>query len=475
MDKYENPLATRYASKEMLYIFSDSYKFKSWRKLWIHLAECEKELGLSITDEQISAMKAVSNDIDFDYAAAKERELRHDVMAHIHTFGHQAPSAMPIIHLGATSAYVGDNTDVIQIREGLKLLRGRMVEIIEQFSEFAITHKALPTLGFTHFQSAQLTTVGKRATLWLQSLVSDFEELEYRLETLKCRGVKGTTGTQASFLELFNGDFEKVFKLDEMVTKAMGFEKSFAVTGQTYDRKQDSTVLQLLSNISQSAYKFAGDIRLLSHLKEIEEPFEKNQIGSSAMPYKRNPMRSERICAIARFVMSLEANGPMTASSQWFERTLDDSANKRLSIPQAFLGVDAVLLIWSNILKGILVYPKMIEGNISKELPFMASEVIIMEGVKNGGDRQGLHEKIREYAMQASYRVKVEGKSNNLIERILQDDSFKIDKEKLQVILEPKNFVGMAEIQTERYIAECVAPLLKKYIESKVEASELTI
>lgn len=475
MDKYENPLSSRYASQEMLYIFSDSFKFKSWRKLWIYLAECEKELGLSITQEQLNEMKAVAENIDFSYAAAKERELRHDVMAHVHTFGYQAPSAMPIIHLGATSAYVGDNTDVIQMREGLKLLRGRMVEILEQLSEFALKYKDLPTLGYTHFQSAQLTTVGKRSTLWLQSLVSDFEELEYRLESIKCRGVKGTTGTQASFLELFNGDVEKVFELDKMVTKAMGFEKSFAVTGQTYDRKQDSSVLQLLSNIAQSAYKFAGDLRLLSHLKEIEEPFEKNQIGSSAMPYKRNPMRSERICAIARFVMSLEANGPMTASNQWFERTLDDSANKRLSIPQAFLGVDAILLIWSNILKGIMVYPKMIEGNILKELPFMASEVIIMEGVKNGGDRQELHEKIREYSMQASYRVKVEGKSNDLIDRILSDSSFNIDKKRLVEILEPKNFIGMATLQTERYIEENVMSLLEKYRENRIEARELTI
>ena len=392
---YSNPLAERYSSKEMLENFSPDKKFSTWRKLWVALAEAEKELGLNITDEQIEEMKANIYNIDYELAAKKEAEFRHDVMAHVHTFGTQAPKAMPIIHLGATSAYVGDNTDLIQIKDGLDIIKTKLVNVISEMSKFAMANKDLPTLGFTHFQAAQLTTVGKRATLWLQSLLLDLEELEFRENTLRFRGVKGTTGTQASFQELFNGDFEKVKELDRRITEKMGFGKRFLVTGQTYDRKVDSEVMNLLANIAQSAHKFTNDLRLLQHLKEIEEPFEKSQIGSSAMAYKRNPMRSERISSLAKFVIALQQSTAMTASTQWFERTLDDSANKRLSLPQAFLAVDAILIIWKNVLDGLVVYPKMIEKRIMAELPFMSTEYIIMECVKNGGDRQELHERIR--------------------------------------------------------------------------------
>ena len=460
---YSNPLAERYSSKEMLENFSPKNKFSTWRKLWVALAEAEKELGLNITDEQIEDMKKVIYDIDYELAEAQEKKVRHDVMAHVHTFGTQAPSAMPIIHLGATSAYVGDNTDLIQIKTGLEILRGKIVNVLDGMAKFAVEYKDLPTLGFTHFQAAQLTTVGKRTTLWMQSLLLDLEELEFSIENLRFRGVKGTTGTQASFKDLFNGDFDKVKKLDEMVTKKMGFSKKLEVTGQTYDRKIDSQIAALLSNIAQSSHKFSNDLRLLQHLKEIEEPFEKSQIGSSAMAYKRNPMRSERISSLAKFVIALEQSTAMVASTQWFERTLDDSANKRLSLPQAFLAVDAILIIWKNVLDGLVVYPKMIEKHVMAELPFMATEYIIMECVKNGGDRQELHEKIRVHSMEAGKMVKIEGKENDLLERILKDEYFKLDKDKLVSIVDPKNFTGFASQQTEDFIKTEVKPILEKY------------
>lgn len=460
---YSNPLAERYSSKEMLENFSPDKKFSTWRKLWVALAEAEKELGLNITDEQIEEMKANIYNIDYELAAKKEAEFRHDVMAHVHTFGTQAPKAMPIIHLGATSAYVGDNTDLIQIKDGLDIIKTKLVNVISEMSKFAMANKDLPTLGFTHFQAAQLTTVGKRATLWLQSLLLDLEELEFRENTLRFRGVKGTTGTQASFQELFNGDFEKVKELDRRITEKMGFGKRFLVTGQTYDRKVDSEVMNLLANIAQSAHKFTNDLRLLQHLKEIEEPFEKSQIGSSAMAYKRNPMRSERISSLAKFVIALQQSTAMTASTQWFERTLDDSANKRLSLPQAFLAVDAILIIWKNVLDGLVVYPKMIEKRIMAELPFMSTEYIIMECVKNGGDRQELHERIRVHSMKAGKNVKVKGKDNDLIDRIINDKYFNLDKDRLLEILDPKNFIGFAPEQTEEFVNIEVKPILEKY------------
>lgn len=460
MNSYKNPLEERYSSEEMLFNFSHNNKFRTWRKLWIALAEIEKDLGLEITDEQIAELKANAENIDYDKAAEYEKKFRHDVMAHVHTYGDVAPSAKGIIHLGATSAFVGDNTDLIQIRDGLLILKKKLVNVIKNLADFAIEYKDLPTLGFTHFQPAQLTTVGKRATLWLQSLVLDIEELDFFLETLRFRGVKGTTGTAASFLELFNGDYSKVKHLDKELSKRFGFEKVFGVSGQTYDRKIDAKVVALLGNIAQSAHKFTNDLRLLQNLKEIEEPFEKNQIGSSAMAYKRNPMRSERIGALAKYVMSLTTSSAMVASTQWFERTLDDSANKRLTIPQAFLAVDAILLIWNNIMNGIVVYPNRINKHIMEELPFMATEYIIMEEVKAGGDRQEIHEVIRVHSMEASKQVKVEGKENDLIERILNDDSLKLDKSKLKEVLDPKNFIGFAPIQTEEFIKNEVQPII---------------
>ncbi|KPE52691.1 adenylosuccinate lyase [Chryseobacterium indologenes] len=460
MNSYKNPLEERYSSEEMLFNFSHNNKFRTWRKLWIALAEIEKDLGLDITEEQIAELKANAENIDYDKAAEYEKKFRHDVMAHVHTYGDVAPSAKGIIHLGATSAFVGDNTDLIQIRDGLLILKKKLVNVMKNLSDFAIQYKDLPTLGFTHFQPAQLTTVGKRATLWLQSLVLDIEELDFFLETLRFRGVKGTTGTAASFLELFNGDYSKVKHLDKELSKRFGFEKVFGVSGQTYDRKIDAKVVALLGNIAQSAHKFTNDLRLLQNLKEIEEPFEKNQIGSSAMAYKRNPMRSERIGALAKYVMSLTTSSAMVASTQWFERTLDDSANKRLTIPQAFLAVDAILLIWNNIMNGIVVYPNRINKHIMEELPFMATEYIIMEEVKAGGDRQEIHEVIRVHSMEASKQVKVEGKENDLIERILNDDSLKLDKSKLKEVLDPKNFIGFAPIQTEEFIKNEVQPIL---------------
>ena len=459
---YSNPLAERYSSKEMLEVFSPKFKFSTWRKLWYVLAETEKELGLDISDEQLAEMKANIENIDYELANEMEKKFRHDVMAHVHTFGTAAPKAMPIIHLGATSAYVGDNTDLIQIKEGLNIVKKKLINVMEGLAKFSNEYKDLPTLGFTHFQAAQLTTVGKRATLWLQSLILDLEELEFRQDTLRFRGVKGTTGTQASFEELFNGDFKKVKELDEKVAEKMGFNKRFLVTGQTYDRKIDSEISNLLSNIAQSAHKFTNDLRLLQHLKEIEEPFEKNQIGSSAMAYKRNPMRSERISSLAKFVIALQQSTAMTASTQWFERTLDDSANKRLALPQAFLADDAMLIIWKNILEGLVVYPKMIEKHIMAELPFMATEYIIMEGVKKGGDRQELHELIRVHSMEAGKQVKVEGLENDLIERIVNDSSFDIDRDKLMEILDPKNFIGFASEQVIDFLEAEVNPILEK-------------
>lgn len=463
MNSYKNPLEERYSSAEMLFNFSPDNKFQTWRKLWIALAEIEKDLGLEISDEQISQLKEQADNIDYQKAAQYEKKFRHDVMAHVHAFGDVAPAAKPIIHLGATSAFVGDNTDLIQIRDGLQIIRKQLVNVIKNLSDFAIQYKDLPTLGFTHFQPAQLTTVGKRATLWLQSLLLDFEELEFFLETLRFRGVKGTTGTAASFLELFDGDYAKVQHLDKELSKRFGFEKVFGVSGQTYDRKIDAKVLSLLSNIAQSAHKFTNDLRLLQNLKEIEEPFEKNQIGSSAMAYKRNPMRSERISALSKFVISLQNSSAMVAATQWFERTLDDSANKRLTIPQAFLAVDAILLIWNNIMNGIVVYENRIHKHIMEELPFMATEYIIMEEVKAGGDRQEIHEIIRVHSMEASKKVKMEGKENDLIERIMNDDSLKLDKSKLQEVLDPKNFIGFAPIQTVEFVKNEISPIVEKY------------
>ena len=463
MNSYKNPLEERYSSAEMLFNFSPDNKFQTWRKLWIALAEIEKDLGLDISEAQISQLKEQADNIDYKVAADYEKKFRHDVMAHVHAYGDVAPLAKPIIHLGATSAFVGDNTDLIQIRDGLQILKKQLVNVIKNVSDFALQYKDLPTLGFTHFQPAQLTTVGKRATLWLQSLLLDFEELEFFLETLRFRGVKGTTGTAASFLELFDGDYTKVKHLDKELSKRFGFEKVFGVSGQTYDRKIDAKVMALLSNIAQSANKFTNDLRLLQNLKEIEEPFEKNQIGSSAMAYKRNPMRSERISALAKFVISLQNSSAMVAATQWFERTLDDSANKRLTIPQAFLAVDAILLIWNNIMNGIVVYENRIHKHIMEELPFMATEYIIMEEVKAGGDRQEIHEIIRVHSMEASKKVKMEGKENDLIERILNDDSLKLDKTKLKEVLDPKNFIGFAPIQTEEFVKNEISPIVEKY------------
>ena len=463
MNSYKNPLEERYSSEEMLYNFSPNNKFRNWRKLWIALAEIEKDLGLDISVEQIAQLKENAEDIDYEKAAEYEKKFRHDVMAHVHTYGDAAPLAKGIIHLGATSAFVGDNTDLIQMRDGLLLIRKQLVNVMKNLADFAIQYKDLPTLGFTHYQPAQLTTVGKRATLWLQSLILDFEELEFFLETLRFRGVKGTTGTAASFLELFDGDYSKVKHLDKELSKRFGFDKVFGVSGQTYDRKIDAKVVALLSNVAQSAHKFTNDLRLLQNLKEIEEPFEKNQIGSSAMAYKRNPMRSERIGALAKFVMSLSTSSAMVASTQWFERTLDDSANKRLTIPQAFLSIDAILMIWNNIMNGIVVYENRIQKHIMEELPFMATEYIIMEEVKAGGDRQEIHETIRVHSMEASKKVKVEGKENDLIERILNDESLKMDKSKFMEMLDPKNFIGFAPIQAEEFVQNEAQPILDKY------------
>ena len=461
-DTYESPLSARYASKEMKYIFSPDKKFRTWRKLWIALAESEKELGLPITQEQIDELKAHADDINYEVAQEREKIVRHDVMSHVYAYGVQCPNAKGIIHLGATSCYVGDNTDIIIMTEGLKLIRNKLITVIRNLSKFADEYKALPTLAFTHFQPAQPTTVGKRATLWLQELLMDLEDVEYQLSKAKLLGSKGTTGTQASFLELFDGDHEKCKMLDRKIAEKMGYKACFPVSGQTYSRKLDSQFLNVLAGIAQSAAKFSNDIRLLQHLKEVEEPFEKNQIGSSAMAYKRNPMRSERIGSLSRYVMVDVLNGYFTTATQWFERTLDDSANKRLSIPEAFLAVDGILSLYANVADGLVVYPKVIEQRLRKELPFMATENIMMDAVKAGGDRQELHEKIRVHSMAAGKVVKEEGKANDLLERIAADPAFGMNMEQLQAIMKPENFVGRAPQQTEEFVNEVINPILEE-------------
>lgn len=459
---YKSPLQGRYASSEMLYLFSEDKKFKTWRKLWVILAETEHELGLNVTAEQVEELKKYSEEINYDIAEAWERKVRHDVMAHVHAYGEQATTAMPIIHLGATSCYVGDNTDLIIMYEAMELIKRKLVNVIDKLAKFADEYKDMPTLGFTHLQPAQLTTVGKRATLWLQDLWLDLQEVDHLLEHKRLRGAKGTTGTQATFLNLFDGDYEKVKLLDETIAKKLGYDEVYPVTGQTYTRKFDSTMLNVLSSIAQSAYKFSNDIRILQHLKEVEEPFEKNQIGSSAMAYKRNPMRTERISSLARYVLCDALNPAITASTQWFERTLDDSANKRISISEAFLAVDAILEIYMNVADGLVVYPKVIHKHIMAELPFMATEVILMEGVKRGGDRQELHERIRVLSMEAAAVVKQEGKENDLIERILKDDHFAMTEEEMYHILKPENFIGCAPLQVDDFLHNVIDPLLKE-------------
>ena len=465
-DRYTSPFCERYASKEMQYIFSPDKKFKTWRKLWIALAETEYELGLSengkpvISQEQIDELKAHAEDINYDVAKEREKMVRHDVMSHVYAYGVQCPKAAGIIHLGATSCYVGDNTDVIVMTEAMKLVRKKLLNVINELSKFAMEYKDLPTLAFTHFQPAQPTTVGKRATLWLQELMLDLSDLDYMIGQQKLLGCKGTTGTQASFLELFNGDHEKVRQIDKKIAEKMGFEACYPVSGQTYSRKVDSRVLNVLSGIAQSAHKFSNDIRLLQHLKEIEEPFEKNQIGSSAMAYKRNPMRSERIASLSRYVMIDALNPAITSATQWFERTLDDSANKRLSVPEGFLAIDGILDLCLNVVDGLVVYPKVIEKRLMSELPFMATENIMMDAVKAGGDRQELHERIRELSMEAGKNVKVEGKDNNLLELIAADPAFNLTLEDLQKAMEPSRYTGRAKEQTEAFIANVVQPVL---------------
>lgn len=462
-DRYVSPLSERYASREMQYIFSPDKKFTTWRRLWIVLAESQKELGLNITDEQINELKIFAEDINYDTAKKKEQELRHDVMAHIHAYGEQCPKARGIIHLGATSCYVGDNTDIILMKEGLELVRKRLVSTIDVLSRFAMGNKDLPTLGFTHFQSAQPTTVGKRAATWIFDLLLDLEQLEFVLSKLKLRGVKGTTGTQASFMELFEGDEEKVGKLDSKIAEKLGFRGSYPVTGQTYSRKIDSIVLNVLSGIAQSSYKFSNDIRLLAHLKEIEEPFESSQVGSSAMAYKRNPMRSERIASLSRYVIVDSINASLTTTGQWLERTLDDSANKRLSVPEAFLAVDGILSLFKNVAEGLVLYPKMIEKHLMDELPFMATENILMACVKKGGDRQELHESIRRHSIATAERIKLHGEPNDLIERLAGDEAISMTKEEIMDILKPENFIGRASGQVEEFIRLEVQPVLEKY------------
>ena len=461
-DSYETPLNSRYASKEMQYIFSPDFKFRTWRRLWIALAESEKELGLNITDEQIAELKAHKDDINYEVAQEREKLVRHDVMSHVYAYGVQCPKAKGIIHLGATSCYVGDNTDVIKMTEGLRLVEKKLVNLMNKLSQFALEYKDMPTLGFTHYQPAQPTTVGKRASLWLQDILLDYYEVEHRLENMRLLGSKGTTGTQASFMDLFEGDEEKIRQLDQKVAEKMGFHSCFPVSGQTYSRKLDYQVVSVLSGICQSAYKFGGDMRLLQHMKEIEEPFEKNQIGSSAMAYKRNPMRSERNCSLSRFVMCDAENPAMTASTQWLERTLDDSANKRLSVSEAFLATDAVLELYINVVSGLVVYPKMIEKHLLEELPFMATENIMMEAVKKGGDRQELHERIRVHSMEAGKVVKVEGGKNDLLERIAADPAFGMTLPELESVMEPKNFIGRAPSQTQEFVDQYVKPVLEE-------------
>ena len=460
---YESPLCSRYASDGMQYIFSPDKKFKTWHRLWIALAKAEKQLGLPITQEQLDEMEANKDEVDYKYAAVMEKKLRHDVMAHVHAFGKQCPKAMPIIHLGATSCYVGDNTDIILMREGLELIRTELVNVIYRLSVFADKYKDVPTLGFTHFQPAQLTTVGKRATLWINDLTLDLEEVEFRINSLKLLGSKGTTGTQASFLELFDGSHEKCVELERVIAEEMGFEACVSVSGQTYSRKTDAAVLATLSGIAQSAGKFATDLRLLSHLKELEEPFEANQIGSSAMPYKRNPMRCERICSLARYVIADALNPAMTAYNQWFERTLDDSANKRISVPEAFLATDALLNIYINVASGIKVYEKVIEKHLAEELPFMATENIMMDAVKKGGNRQELHERIRIHSIAAGAVVKEQGLPNDLIKRIASDPLFGLTEEEIMANMDASKYVGRSPQQVAEFLNNEVTPLLTRY------------
>lgn len=472
---YETPLGSRYASEEMLYLFSPDMKFKTWRKLWIALARAEHELGLPVSQEQIDELISQKDNINYEVAKKREREVRHDVMAHVFAYGELCPKAKPIIHLGATSCYVGDNTDIIVMDEALKLVRKRLVSVIAALSKFAEQYKAMPTLGFTHYQPAQLTTVGKRATLWINELLMDLDEIEYRIANMKLLGSKGTTGTQASFMELFDGDTAKVKKLEDLIAKEMGFDGVVPVSGQTYSRKIDAQILATLAGIAQSASKFATDLRLLSNLKEIEEPFEGKQIGSSAMPYKRNPMRSERICSLARYVMADALNPMMTASVQWFERTLDDSANKRIAVPEAFLAIDAILKIFLNVASGLVVYPKVIEKRVMSELPFMATENIMMSAVKKGGDRQELHEQIRTHSIAAGKRVKEEGLENDLIERIANDPLFGMSLEEIQAHLNPSAFIGRCIEQVEEFISNCVNPAITKYSDEIESSAELIV
>jgi adenylosuccinate lyase len=458
---YNTPLSSRYASKEMSYLFSDDMKFKTWRKLWVALAESEKELGLNISEEQIMELRSNMENINYEEAEQKEKEIRHDVMSHVFAYGVQCPNAKGIIHLGATSCFVGDNTDLIIMREALLLIRKKIINIINSLSEFAVKYKDVPTLGFTHLQPAQLTTVGKRACLWIQDLILDYENLEFVINNLKLRGVKGTTGTQASFMSLFNGDEKLVKQLDQLVAEKMNFQSTYRITGQTYSRKVDSIILNTLSEIAQSAYKFSNDLRILQSMKEIEEPFEKNQVGSSAMAYKRNPMRSERISALARYIIVDALNPAITASTQWFERTLDDSANKRISVSEAFLALDGVLDLYLNISENMVVYEKVIASHVDSELPFMATENILMEAVKKGGDRQELHERIRIHSMAAARRVKEEGLNNDLIRRIIEDESFNMSAEEIMSIIDPAKFIGRASGQVNEFISDCVRPILE--------------
>jgi len=474
-DSYVSPFSARYAGPEMQYLFSEEKKFKTWRRLWIALAEAEQELGLAITDEQIEEMKKYQDDINYDVAKAREKEVRHDVMSHVYAFGEQAPKAKPIIHLGATSCFVGDNTDLIIMYEALELVEKKLVNVMNNLTRFARKYKNMPTLGFTHYQPAQLTTVGKRACLWIEELWMDYEMLQNILRVKRLRGVKGTTGTQASFMELFDGDEEKVRELDRRVAEKMGYLNTYPVTGQTYPRKFDTICLNELSLIAESCYKFANDLRLLQNLKEMEEPFEKSQIGSSAMAYKRNPMRSERICSLARFVMVNAMNPSMTASVQWFERTLDDSANKRVVVAESFLAMDGILNVMLNVTENLVVYPKVIESRVMSELPFMATEMILMEEVKKGGDRQELHERIRVHSMAAAARVKQEGKSNDLIERIIADEAFKLSEEELRAALKPENFIGRAPSQVDEFLVEYIDPILKAHEQDLGLSAELSV
>ena len=474
-DRYVSPLSERYASKEMQYIFSPDMKFRTWRRLWIALAETEKELGLNITQEQIDELKAHKDDINYDVAKERERQVRHDVMSHVYAYGVQCPKAKGIIHLGATSCYVGDNTDIIVMSEALKLVQKKLVNVIAELSKFADKYKEQPTLAFTHFQPAQPTTVGKRATLWTQEFLMDLEDLEYVMGTLKLLGSKGTTGTQASFLELFEGDQETIDKIDPMIAEKMGFKNCYPVSGQTYSRKVDTRVLNILAGIAASAHKMSNDIRLLQHLKEVEEPFEKSQIGSSAMAYKRNPMRSERIASLSRYVMVDALNPAITSATQWFERTLDDSANKRLSIPEGFLAIDGILDLCLNVVDGLVVYPKVIEKHMMAELPFMATENIMMDAVKAGGDRQELHERIRELSMEAGRTVKVEGKDNDLLERIAADPAFNLTIDELRKSMEPSRYVGRAKEQTVTFIEKTVQPVLDAHKDMLGMTAEINV